>query len=225
MLLKTAVFRPICCNAFYTWAITLKTEGETKQWAKKSPTRRKVALLSTFPPIRNTEQITSDRRMAFYRTPAPHWFLELCRSGLHSSTGLPVLGTPGSLWGRMPQCRRRKLAWPAARDKRWQSWLGRAEWLGGARDTAQLAGGGVGRPGCVRLKSTVTSGRRVSLSISISMRPWTHKRGDFGSILTLYLRHLKAEGKLLITQKNKLEKSDLENHMATWLIFKIWCWK
>lgn len=48
-------------------------------------------------------------------------------------------------------------------------WAGLNGWA--QHVTHRLAGGGAERPEPVRLKSTVTFGRRVSLSVSVSIRP------------------------------------------------------
>ena len=115
-----------------------------------------MPLLESFPPSRNTEQVTSDLGGHFIDSPA---------SQLPS-----ILGTPTTV---VPAAQPQRAAGPVSGTPD----PGRAEWLGGARDARSLVlGWGVvgARPARRRLKSTSASGRKMSLSASVSSGPSTH---------------------------------------------------
>lgn len=171
---------PVCYNVLHTWTITWRRKGET-YWQKNRPTTRKVPLLESFPPSRNTEQVTSDLGGHFIDRPASQLPSILgtpttvVPAAQPQRAARPVSGTRGfsvhpeepTVWGLEGPASRAEVTQPAG-----QGWVaGRSTWRSQPGSWLGLVGA---RPARRRLKSAFASGRKMSLSVSFSSGPSTH---------------------------------------------------
>lgn len=189
---------------FYTWAITPKSEGEINLLAKKSPQDEEGA--STLVISAKRENRTSHFRPqeGILQTTSSHRFVEL----LQSPSSLY------SLWGQRSLCRDAGFSpdtktpsvggernWPGGPPEPrgdWAGWAGLSGWAEHVTlpaGPAERWGWALGAWGWNR--RLPLTGKWACQLLSPSDPP--PGAGDFGSILTFYLRNLKAKGKLLIT--------------------------